>query len=119
MRKNAAKMRTRITPNTDTFYTVYFSLYILILTSILVVLHLWSHSNFLLSILLLSGDAEMNPGPSLFLRKAFQSVTRILIALLPITIPLLKAYIAVYKFDIICLSEVYLDLLKLYLMIII
>ena len=71
MRKNAAKMRTRITPNTDTFYTVYFSLYILILTSILVVLHLWSHSNFLLSILLLSGDAEMNPGPKLISKESF------------------------------------------------
>ena len=33
-------------------------LHILILTSIVVVLHLWSHSNFLLSILLLSGDVE-------------------------------------------------------------
>ena len=27
------------------------------------VLHLWSRSNFLLSMLLLSGDVEMNPGP--------------------------------------------------------
>ena len=52
----------------------HFFLYILILTSILMVLHFWSQSNFLLSMLLspLHGDVEMNPEPSLFLRKAFQ-----------------------------------------------
>ena len=46
-------------------------LHILILTSIVVVLHLWSHSNFLLSILLLSGDVEMNPGPKLIFMESF------------------------------------------------
>ena len=90
----------------------HFFLYIFILKSIVVVLHLWAHSKFLLSILLLSRDVEMNPGPKLISKESFSvshwnlnsitahNYTKIL---------LLKAYIAVYKFDIICLSETYLD----------
>ena len=80
-------------------------LYIFILTSILIVLHLWSHSNFLLSMLFLSGDVEMNSGPWFISKENFlichwnlnsitaHNYTKIL---------LLKAYIADCKFDIIC-----------------
>ena len=41
----------------------HFILYILILISIFVVLHLLSHSNFLVSVPLLSGDVEINSVP--------------------------------------------------------
>ena len=41
----------------------------------LVILHLWSHSNFPLSTLLLSDDSGMNPGHKFTLRNNFQSVT--------------------------------------------
>ena len=90
----------------------HFFLYIFILTSILIALQLWAHSNFLLLILLLSGDVEMNPGPKLISKESFSicqwklnditahNYTKIL---------LLKAYIAVYKFDIIFLSETFLE----------
>ena len=62
--------------------------------------------------LLLTGDVEMNLGPKLISKESFSichwnlhsitahNYTKIL---------LLKAYILVYKFDIICLSETYLD----------
>ena len=59
------------------------------LTSILVGVHLWPFSNFLLSIVLLTGDVEMNPRPKLISKKSF-SIPGILIAFLPITI--LKYY---------------------------
>ena len=51
-----------------------FILYILILTSTLVVLHLLSHSNFLVSVLLLKGDVEINSGCKFISKKVFQSV---------------------------------------------
>ena len=65
-----------------------------------------------MSIRLLRGDVEMNPEPKLISKESFSicqwnlnsiaahNYTKIL---------LLKASIAVYKFDIICLSEAYLD----------
>ena len=61
---------------------------------------------------LLRGDAEMNSGPKLISKESFsvyqwnfkrvtaQKYTKIL---------LLKSYIAIYKFDIICFSETYLE----------
>ena len=47
--------------------------------------------------------------PKVILRKAFQSVTGTLIAHNYTKTLLLKAYIAVYKFDVISLLETYLD----------
>ena len=88
--------------------------YIFVLTSILVALYLWPRSNFLLSILLLSCDVEMNQGSKLISKESFSifhwnlnstnadNYTKI---------PLLKAYIAVFIFDIIYLSENYLECL--------
>ena len=61
-------------------------LHMFLLKSILVVLHLWSRSNFLLSIFLLSGDVEMIKDPSLFLRKTLQYGNGISIAVLLKTI---------------------------------
>ena len=90
----------------------HFFLHILILTNILVALHLSSHSDFLLSILSLNGDVEMNPGPKLISKESFSichwnlnsitahNYTKILH---------LKADMAICKFDTICLSETYLD----------
>ena len=75
-----------------------FCLHIFVLTSILVALHLWSRSNFLLLILLLSSDIEMSQGPKLISKESFsifhwnlnsinaENYTKIL---------LLKAYMAV------------------------
>ena len=90
----------------------YSFLHILILTSILVVLHIWSHSNFVLSILLLSGDAEMNPGPKVIFKQSFSICHWNLNSMTTHNynkILLLKVYLAVYKFDIVCLSETYFD----------
>ena len=90
----------------------HFFLYIFILISILVVLHLWSHSNFLLSIRLLSGDAEMNPESKLISKESFLICHRNLNSITAHNYTkrlLLKTYIAVYNFNIICLSETYLD----------
>ena len=53
----------------------HFCLHIFVSTFMLVILHLWSHSNFLLSTLLLSDDSGMNPGHKFTLRNTFQSVT--------------------------------------------
>ena len=91
-------------------------LLIFLLISILAVLDVWSHSNFLLLVLLLSGDVVTNPGPKGVSKDSFSichwnpnsitthNYTRIL---------LLKAYMQFtvhkYVFDIICLSETYLD----------
>ena len=76
-------------------------------------MHLWPFSNFLLSIVLLTSDVEMNPRPKLISKKSFSicpwnlnSIT----AHNDTKILLLKAYIAAYKFDIICLSETHLTL---------
>ena len=77
----------------------HFFLYIFILASTLV-----TCTNFLLSILLLSGDVEMNPGRKLVSKESFSichwnfnSIT----ANNYTEVLLLKAYIAVHKFDII------------------
>ena len=51
--------------------TKHFFLHIFILRSFLVVLHLRSHSNFLLSLQLLRGDVEMNPRPKLISKESF------------------------------------------------
>ena len=67
----------------------------------------------LLSILImLCGDAEINPGPKTISQEGFSichwnlnSITAHNFA----KIFLLKAYVAIHKFDIICLSETYLD----------
>lgn len=45
--------------------------YIFVSTSILVALYLWSRSNFLLSILLLRSDVEMNQGSKLISKESF------------------------------------------------
>ena len=55
------------------FLSRHFFLCNFILTSILVVLLLWSLSNFLLPLPLLDGDIEMNAGPKLISKKIFSS----------------------------------------------
>ena len=96
----------------DTFSCIYF------LTSILKVLHLQSYyghitvTNFLLSILLISGDVERNPGPNFVSKESFSICHWNLISITAhnyAKILLLKLYIAVYGFDIICLSETFFD----------
>ena len=85
---------------------------ILILVSILVVLLLSSHSNFLLSILSLSGGVEMNPGYKIISNENFLICRWNLYSIIAhnyTKILLLKAYIAVYKIDITCLLETYFD----------
>ena len=55
------------------FLSRHFFLCRFILTSILVVLPLWSLSNFLLPLPLLGGDIEINTGPKLISTKRFSS----------------------------------------------
>ena len=63
-------------------------------------------------LIILSGDVELNPGPKL---KAVQTLSVCYWNLNSICahnftkLPLLRAYVSVHKFDIICLSETYLD----------
>ena len=63
-------------------------------------------------LIILSGDVELNPGPK---RKAAQTFSLCHWNLNSIyahnftKLPLLRAYVSVHKFDIICLSETYLD----------
>ena len=63
-------------------------------------------------LIILSGDVELNPGPK---RKAAQTLSICHWNLNSICaqnfrkLSLLRAYVSVYKFDIICLSETYLD----------
>ena len=63
-------------------------------------------------LIILSGDVELNPGPK---RKAAQTLSLCHWNLNSIyahnftKLPLLRAYVSVHKFDIICLSETYLD----------
>ena len=63
-------------------------------------------------LLLLSGDVEPNPGPKQYSINAFSICYWNLNSLSVhnyAKIFLLKAYIAIYRFDIICISETYLD----------
>ena len=63
-------------------------------------------------LLLLSGDVELNPGPKQSSINAFSICHWNLNSLSAhnyAKIFLLKAYIAIHRFDIICISETYLD----------
>ena len=53
-------------------------------------------------LLLLGGDVELNPGPKTEFYQGFFNLSYIVIICL-------KAYIAIHRFDIICISETYLD----------
>ena len=69
----------------------------------------WLYKIFLI---LLSGDVEINPGPRRNTDKTFLISHWNLNSLLANNynkLFLLRAYIAVHKFDVICLSETYLD----------
>ena len=61
--------------------------------------------------ILLSGDVEINPGPRRNTDETFSICHWNLNSLLACNYNkfLLRAYIAVHKFDVICLSETYLD----------
>ena len=63
-------------------------------------------------LLLLSGDVKLNPGPKCNSRNAFSICHWNLNSISAhnyAKVFLLKAYIAVHKFDVICISETYLD----------
>ena len=68
----------------------------------------WLYKIFLI---LLSGDVEINPGPRRNTDETFSICHWNLNSLLACNYNkfLLRAYIAVHKFDVICLSETYLD----------
>ena len=72
------------------------------------IVYLW----YLQTILLLYGDIETNPGPTMnnnqYLSICHWNLNSITTGKF-INIPLLEAYISTYKFDIICLSETFLD----------
>ena len=62
--------------------------------------------------LLLGGDVELNPGPEHSSSNAFYIGHWILNSISAhnyVKVFLFKAYIAIHKFDIICISETYLD----------
>ena len=62
--------------------------------------------------IILSGDVEINPGPRRSTDKIFSVCHWNLNSLLAYNynkLFLLRAYIPVHKFDVICLSETYLD----------
>ena len=64
------------------------------------------------SLLLLGGDVELNPGPEHSSSNAFYIGHWILNSISAhnyVKVFLFKAYIAIHKFDIICISETYLD----------
>ena len=76
-------------------------------------IHLWT-VNWLYSLLLilLSGDVEINPGPGYDSGESFSichSNLNSVSAYNYANLSSLKAFVAVYKFDIVCLSETYLD----------
>ena len=80
----------------------------LVITVALIFNYLWFKCN----LILLCGDVELNPGPKQNTAKKFSichwnlnSITAHNFAKLV----LLKAYDSVHKFDVICLSEMYLD----------
>ena len=67
---------------------------------------------FVSILLLLCGDVEVNPGPRYNDKASFSICHWNLNSLIShnyAKVFLLKAYLAIYKFDIICLSETYLD----------
>ena len=59
---------------------------------------------FLSILIMLCGDVEINPGPKTISQQGF-SIFNSIIAHNFAKIFLLKAYVAIHKFDIICLSE--------------
>ena len=76
------------------------------------VIKTWSAAWFYSLLLLLSGDAELNPGPRRNSRNAFSIChwnLNNISAHNYAKVFLLKAYIVIHKFDIISISETYLD----------
>ena len=75
---------------------------------------IWLATWFYSLLLILSGDVERNPGPEHNCSNAFPFVIGIYLfwsisAHNYAKVFLLKAYVAIHKFDIICASETYLD----------
>ena len=71
---------------------------------------LWVHALLIRQ----SGDIQMNPGPKLLiLAIVFQSICHCNLNSLTahnyLKVSLLRAYVAIKKFDVVCLSETYLD----------
>ena len=67
---------------------------------------------FLSILIMLCGDVEINPGPETISQQGFSICHWNLNSIIAhnfAKIFLLKAYVAIHKFDIICLSETYLD----------
>ena len=67
---------------------------------------------FYMKKIILSGDIETNPGPQSKLCQEFSICHQNLNSIAThsfIKVSLLKAYIAIYNYDVICLSEIYLD----------
>ena len=67
---------------------------------------------FLSILIMLCGDVEINPGPKTISQQGFSICHWNLNSIIAhnfAKIFLLKAYVAIHKFDIICLSETYLD----------
>ena len=68
--------------------------------------------SFLSILIILCGDIEINPGPKTISQQGFSICHWNLNSIIAHNfgnIFLLKAYVAIHKFDIICLSETYLD----------
>ena len=79
---------------------------------LVVIIKTWLATWFYSLLLLLSGDVELNPGPKHNYSNAF-SICHLNLNSISAhnyaKVFLFKAYIAVHKFDIICISETYLD----------
>ena len=79
---------------------------------LVVIIKTWLATWFYSLLLLLSGDVELNPGPKRNYSNAFSICHWNLNSISAhnyAKVFLLKAYIAIHKFDIICISETYLD----------
>ena len=79
---------------------------------LVVIIKTWLATWFYSLLLLLSGDVELNPGPKRNYSNAFSICHWNLNSISAhnyAKVFLLKAYTAIHKFDIICISEIYLD----------
>ena len=79
---------------------------------LVVIIKTWLATWFYSLLLLLSGDAELNPGPKRNYSNAFSICYWNLNSISAhnyAKVFFLKAYIAIHKFDIICISETYLE----------
>ena len=91
----------------DVLSLLFTTIYLLIISNLLE--YLWVASR----IISLSGDIEINPGPKSYVLNRCFSICHwnlnSILAHIFTKVSLLSAYISVHKFDIICLSETYLN----------